>query len=160
VTASRTDPSFASRLVLQDPALVMGLGSLEEVLGWLLESYERPATPEAVADANPNWGEEDCRIKAQALRQCPPEVVTATIEDNWPWDLIGPTTGIEVPTLVLGSDPDHGGIVPVTIGEWFAAEVPCVEYQMLAGAGHTAHREPSTYEAYLNAVLAAIGGGS
>lgn len=156
VTASRLEPGFAAGLVLQDPALTMGTGSPEDVLGWVLEAHEWPPTPEAVSEANPGWHPEDCRIKVAALIESGPDVVRATIADNWPWDLIRPTSGVEVPTVVLGSDPGEGGIVPVTIGEWFSAEVPCVEYRMIGGVGHSAHREQARYQTYLEAVLVAL----
>jgi pimeloyl-ACP methyl ester carboxylesterase len=157
VTASHLRSGFTSGLLLQDPALLMGTGSSDQVIEWLLEPYGRPATPQAVANANPTWAPEDCRVKAEALTACTPEVVERTIADNWPWDLIGPTSGVDVPTVVLGSDPAAGGIVPVALGEWFAAEVASVSYRMLPGAGHSAHREPAVYGVYLEAVLTALG---
>jgi membrane-associated protease RseP (regulator of RpoE activity) len=83
-------------------------------------------------------------------------VVEATVRDNPDWNLIAETAALAVPTTLIGGDPEHGGIVPVTIGEWFAAENPIMDYEMLAGSGHSAHREPASYEAFLEAVLRAV----
>jgi pimeloyl-ACP methyl ester carboxylesterase len=78
------------------------------------------------------------------------------VVDNPAWNLIAETQALEVPTTVFGGDPQHGGIVPVSIGEWFAEVSPFISFVMLPGSGHSAHREPEVYEAYLAAVLVAL----
>jgi pimeloyl-ACP methyl ester carboxylesterase len=83
-------------------------------------------------------------------------VVEATVRDNPDWNLIAETAALTVPTTMIGGDPEHGGIVPVTIGEWFAAANPMIDYVMLAGSGHSPHREPASYQAFLEAVLRAV----
>lgn len=158
VLASTSDPRFARRLILQDPALLMAAIPTEEAVGWLLEPYGRPRTIEALTDDNPTWHPEDVRLKVEALGQCSPEVVEATVRDNPDWNLIAETAGLSVPTTIIGGDPPHGGIVPVTIGEWFAAENPFIDYVVVPGSGHSAHREPKSYEAFLEVVLRAAEG--
>lgn len=149
-------PRFTRRMVLQDPALLLASIPTEEAIRWLSEPYERPRTMAAVAADNPTWHDEDVRLKLEALEQCPAAVVEATVRDNPDWNLITETAGLAVPTLIIGGDPNHGGVVPVTIGEWFAADNPFIEYVMLAGSGHSAHREPAHYDEYLDIVLGAL----
>jgi pimeloyl-ACP methyl ester carboxylesterase len=156
VVAATEDPEFARRLVLLDPALLMAAVPTEEAVALLVEPYHRPRTAEAVAAENPTWGPEDVRLKLEALALCPEEAVAATVRDNPDWNLLTETVALGVPTTIIGGDPGHGGIVPVTIGEWFAAENPLVDYVMLEGSGHSAHREPAVYDRYLALVAAAL----
>ncbi|MCJ7726123.1 MAG: alpha/beta hydrolase [Acidimicrobiia bacterium] len=158
VLASSVSPRFSKRLILQEPALLLAPIPIDESVRWLLEPYGRPRTVEAIAADNPSWHPEDVRLKIEALGQCSPAVVEATVRDNPDWNLIAETAGLLVPTTIIGGDPEYGGIVPVTIGEWFAAENPFVKYVVLAGSGHSAHREPASYEAYLGIVLGAAEG--
>ena len=155
VEAHRRAPGWADRLILQDPALL--LPARAAILEALLEPFDRPLTAAAVAAANPGWDPEDARIKAEALAETGPDVVRATVADNDPWNLLAAAEGIAAPTLLLGSDPARDGIVPVTLGEWLAATNPRVTYRVLEGAGHSAHREPATYDRYLAEVTAALG---
>lgn len=156
VLAQTARPGFARRLILQDPALLTAAVSIDEAVRWMAEPYDRPQTFEATAEANPTWHPEDVRLKVEALRVCPREVVEATIRENPDWNLIEETASLAVPTTLVGGDPDHGGIFPVTIGEWFAGENRMIDYVMLVGSGHSAHREPASYDAFLEIVLGAL----
>jgi len=156
VVAAGLRPGYAGRLVLVDPALFTGSVDPGEAVEALLAPYRRPATTDAVAADNPSWHPEDCRMKAEALPRCPPGVVRATIYDNPDWNLIAETAGLTAPTTVIGGDPAHGGIVPVTVGEWFAEECPNLDYVMISGSGHSIHREVAHYDALVAAVLAAL----
>ncbi len=158
VLASGEGSRFADRLILHDPALLIGSTGAEEALGWLLEPYERPQTVVETIEANPTWDPEDARLKAESLLQCSSDVVRATVYDNPDWTLITETASLSVPTSIIGGDPAHGGIMPVTIGEWFAAGSSFIDYVMLPGSGHSAHRETASYDAYLSTVLAALEG--
>lgn len=156
VVAATAEPEWTGGLILQDPGLMLVDRARDEVTEWLLDAYREPATAEAVAERNPRWHPEDCRIKAEALRSSSSEVVAATLRDNDPWMLLTDAAEVPVPMVVLGSDPDCGAIVPVTIGEWLA-DRPGMEYRMLAGAGHSVHREVDGYDRYLGEVLGALG---
>lgn len=152
VMGQTLDTGFARRIVLCDPALLMAAVPVEEAVGWLTEAYERPNTVAVTAEANPTWHPEDVRLKVEAIEMCPRTVVEATVRENPDWNLIAETSALDVPTTIIGGDPEHGGIVPVTVGEWFAAENPSIEYAMIPGSGHSAHREPVSYEAFMDIV--------
>jgi len=137
---------------------MIGSTGAEEALGWLLEPYEQPLTVEGTIEANPTWSPEDARIKAEALLKCSADVIRATVYDNPDWNLIAETAAVSIPTTIIGGDPGHGGIMPVTIGEWFVSDSPFISYTMLPGSGHSAHRETGSYDDYLSTVLAALEG--
>jgi len=158
VLAAGADSRFADGLILHDPALMIGSTGAEEALGWLLEPYEQPLTVEGTIEANPTWSPEDARIKAEALLKCSADVIRATVYDNPDWNLIAETAAVSIPTTIIGGDPGHGGIMPVTIGEWFVSDSPFISYTMLPGSGHSAHRETGSYDDYLSTVLAALEG--
>ena len=106
--ASSLDPGWAKGLVLYDPALALPEPRDDE-LEWLLEPYRRPATAEAMVEANPSWHPEDCRIKAEAVAVSDADMVRATVEGNRPWNVVEETAALQVPAVILGSDPAAGG---------------------------------------------------
>jgi len=156
VTAAARDPGWTAGLVLQDPALLLPEADYDEIVAVLLADLDGPATEAEIAAESPRWHPTDVRIKREALCQTSAAVVRCTLEQNAPWNLLEPSVALDIPTVVLGSDPDEGGIVPVTIGEWLAGSNPKVDYRMLAGAGHSAHREADGYGAYLAAIRTAL----
>ena len=156
VLAATTDPAFAGRLVLQDPALIVALDR-DQLLTWLLADFDGPMTGDWVLEQNPRYHREDARMKALALRQTMREIIEQTALENEPWNVLAEAASLIVPTVVLASDPAAGGIVPITIGEWLAAENPAVDYRMIEGAGHSAHRERDMYDTYLESLVEVLG---
>jgi pimeloyl-ACP methyl ester carboxylesterase len=157
VAAHHRDPGWARGLVLQDPALFMTDADGDALLAALLGDLEGPATVAEIAAGRPGWSETDVRIKAEALQQTGPAVLRGTIADNRPWDLREPTAEVAVPTVVLASDPEAGGITTVDLGEWLAARNRLIRFTMLDGAGHSAHREEAGYLRYRAALTEALG---
>jgi len=154
VTAQSLDPGWARGLVLQDPALVLDDAGSDALLAAVLGDLE--ATPGEIAAGRPGWSEIDLRIKVEALQQTSAVVARGTIADNRPWDLFGRTADVAVPTAILVSDPEAGGIMPVALGERLAAGNPLIRSTVLAGAGHSAHRDPAGYPRYLAALTDAL----
>jgi pimeloyl-ACP methyl ester carboxylesterase len=150
-------PGFAGRLVLQDPAIAMP-EPVEEMIGWLVDVYERPLTPEQLAEDNPRWHPHDCAMKAEALRRTGADVIAATVEQSWPWNVFDELTSVSVPTVIIGSDPESRGIFPVTLGRWLDEVSPHIEYTMLPGSSHSAHRDADSYAGYIGRVSAAMSG--
>lgn len=156
VVAAGADPAWAGGLILLDPALLMP-PDRDEVLRWLLDDFTRPATADRLLAENPRWSRRDAEIKAAELIAVGTEVVTATVADNWPWMLLDEAAALRVPTVVIGSDPAAGGVLPVAIGEWLAATNPCVEYRLLPGSSHSAHRDSDSWETYRSTLADALG---
>ncbi|HSG78496.1 MAG TPA: alpha/beta hydrolase [Acidimicrobiia bacterium] len=153
------DRGFANRLVLQDPAVVTAT-DVDEVLRWLLPDFEGPMTPAWVLEQYPWYHPEDARLKVLSLRQTMPEIIEQTVRDNVPWNVLAETAALDTDTVILGSDPLAGGILPVTIGEWLATENPRITYRVLDDAPHSAHRSKTLYDAYLTALVDALEAGT
>ena len=155
VLAATDDQDWTAGLLLQDPALMLP-EPRSKVLDWLLEEYLVDADPERIARMSPSWHPRDVAAKVEALRASSAEVVTQIVVENWPWMALEQASGLATPTIILGSDPEAGGILPVTFGDWLATS-PQIEYEMIPGATHSAHRDDSRYDTYLSTLVAALG---
>ena len=156
LTAQAEDPTWAKSLVLQDPALTMRGATQDEIMEWLVEPFRPRQTPAEVAAANPRWNPEDVRMKVRSIEQSSEEMVVATVEDIWPWEVVHLLDEIDVPISIIGSDPDHGAIVPQELGEQLAAHHDHVSYRMIARGSHSAHRDEDVYPDLLAAVEEAL----
>ncbi len=137
-TAAMTaQPSFAKRVVLEDPAIDSA------VTGRLLAESPEPLqhpTVAAVAAANPTWHPRDVELKVEALLQCGPEVSQRTMDDAAPWDVWPDILSLPVPTLLLGAAPELGALVSAEKGAEAASASELVDYVLVDGAGHSIHR--------------------
>lgn len=155
VLGSARRREWAGGLVLLDPALLMP-PDIDEVLTWLLDDFTRPLTADRLLAENPRWSRRDAEIKADELTAVGTEVVVATVRDNWPWMLLDEAAALTVPTVIIGSDPETGGLLPVAIGEWLAAANPCIEFRLLAGSSHSAHRDSDAWDTYRSTLVDAL----
>ena len=99
--------NLVTRLVLIDPALNLtaevgktripvftkGMGSAANALA------------PAIAQANPDWHEQDVRWKAEAMEQCRAEAVVGFFTKSGDWDLTARLADVQVPLLLLVADP-------------------------------------------------------
>lgn len=145
----RQKPDWADRVVLMDPFLII----LDEktAIEWLMEDFKEEPTLERLIERNPTWDEEDTKIKLEALSQSGPEVIRGTITDNPGYNLVADVVGIQVPTLVLGGDPEFLPLVPPVLGESLAGMNPNVEFHMIPGGSHSMHRDE--FEALMSHLL-------
>jgi pimeloyl-ACP methyl ester carboxylesterase len=155
VLAASERTGWTQRLVLQDPALVVP-DLREAEIEWLLDDYRRPLTSEQMALDNPHWLPRDCETKAAALRRAGPDLITATIEDSSPWNVIDETAALTVPTTIIGSDPACGGIMARTIAGWLTDINPLLTCVFLSGAEHSVHRDDRLYAEYFRIVREAL----
>ena len=148
VTAAAARPGWAKRLILEDPAL--RAGDVEGVRDWLLDPYEGEMSPQRIASEQPRWEHDDCVAKAEAILQSSPDVVIGYLDANLDADLVPAAIGLSVPTLLIGADPDYGGLVPRAGGEKMAAMSPHLTYVVIPQSGHSIHRD--SYEPFWDAV--------
>ena len=151
--AQTENRTFAGRLVLEDPVLRMA-----DPVGFIAE-YTRPFEDPSAATGlaqNPRWHPQDARIKAEALEASSPEVVRRTVLENQPWDLAPAAMGLDRPILLIAGDPDEGGLVAPELGDRIAAANPHVTFRVLAGAGHSMHRD--SYAGFWQAVHGYLSG--
>lgn len=137
--AAEQRPDWAQRLVLLDPAV--WFSSDPETEAELSRPFRSPLTAEAVMMDNPTWHPHDAQVKAEALRQTSAEVVTATLRDNLPWNIVPSLTRLTVPTLVVGADPAQGALIPRALGEGLAALSDWIDYRWIRHASHSIHRD-------------------
>lgn len=154
VLAATADPAWARGLVLQDPALMLPEPQ-SDILDWLLEEYHVDADPARISELSPRWHPRDVEAKVAALRATTDEMITRIVVDNWPWLALEEAAALSVPTIVLGSDPEHGGLMPVAFGEWLASS-SWIEFEMIQGASHSTHRDDDQYDTYLSTLVAAL----
>ncbi|WP_230673763.1 alpha/beta fold hydrolase [Rathayibacter sp. Leaf248] len=139
VRAAARDPEWAARLALIDPVLRLPEEMRAEVRADELDALT--ATEEQLAEAVPGWDARDRAEKLRAAKAADPASVAAVVDDNDPWDLLADVPALTAPVLVLAGDPQ----VFTFFGPRLAAEVlranPRVRYAVVAGAGHSPHRD-------------------
>jgi pimeloyl-ACP methyl ester carboxylesterase len=145
--AQTTDRGFADRLVLEDPLL--RLSEPESFVAEYTKPFEDPSA-RAVLAQYPRWHPQDARIKAEALQASSPEVVRRTALENQPWEVVSVTMDIDCPTLLIAAGPSENALVTPEMGEGIAAANPHVTFRVLAGAGHSLHRD--SYGAFWQAL--------
>ncbi len=150
--AAVSDPSFAKKIILEDPALV--IPDTASALEWLLEPFAGEVTAESVAAASPGWHPEDARIKAEALRQSGAEPVRRTVADNEEWNVLEAAMSLKTPTLLVGADPSNGAILPPALGESLAASNPALRFVWIPKGSHSIHRDE--FDAFMAAVEAFV----
>ena len=148
-SALKQQPDWTERVVLMDPFLII----LEEAVAieWLMEDFAEEPTLERLAERNPTWNPEDTRIKVEALVESGPEVVKATITDNPGFNLVAAVVEIQIPTLLVGADPDMLPLVPPMLGESLAGMNPNIEFHTIVGGSHSMHRDE--YDALMGHLL-------
>jgi len=133
---------FGQRLVLLDPALV--LLSPEIAIDTFTAAYDAPLTAARVSADNPTWHPEDARIKAKALQQSSRSVTQRTIWHNPDWNLVSITSKVAVPTLLVGSDPGVGSLVPPALGQGLADLNGLIRFVTVPDSSHSIHRDEFT----------------
>jgi len=136
--ALATDPGFAKRVILEDPAIDSGVTAR-----LLADSPEPVATPTiaAVAAEHPNWHPRDVELKVEALLACGPDVSNRTMADASPWDVWPDILALEIPGLIVAADPEEGALVSAANGAEATASNPDLRFVLLPGAGHSMHRD-------------------
>ena len=135
--ASVAKQDWTSNLILEDPAIV--LPNLPAAIAWLAPDFEGDITADRLEERSPEWPRQDHETKAEALRQCGPEVVELAFTQNDPWDLREAVAVLKVPTTIIGADPEQGALIPTWFGEELAANPNVTFTQVLAS--HSMHRD-------------------
>lgn len=142
VTLFDQNPRFGKRLVLLDPALVVL--SPEMAIDIFTAAYQAPLTAARVSADNPTWHPQDARIKAKALEQSSLSVTQQTVWHNPDWNLVAITSNLEVPTLLIGSDPALGSLVPPALGQGLADLNGLIRFVTVPESSHSIHRDEFT----------------
>jgi pimeloyl-ACP methyl ester carboxylesterase len=96
-----------TRVVLIDPALIgsaeVGKTRLPNFTKGIGSSID--ALAPAIAQANPDWHEQDVHWKAEAMEQCRAEAVIGFFTKSGEWDLTSKLAQLRVSLLLLVADP-------------------------------------------------------
>ena len=141
-------PDWTERLILEDPSL--DSGDPEPLLGSFLGPFTKPITLERIAAENSRWQANDIDIKVDALRQCGPGTIEATVADAAPWNLWEALERVGVPTLLLGADPAWQPLVSAEAGGRAVALNPNIQFVVVTDGSHSMHRD--AYPAFWEAV--------
>jgi len=128
-------------LVLLDPVFEIAASDFEEVAAGQVAEADPHAEPEYFATANPKWHPLDAFHKARAARAANPFTIERVMHDNAPWShaLLG--RGLNRPVRILAGDPSVFTMCPATLGADLAATEPLVSFEVVAGTGHSVHRD-------------------
>ena len=145
-SAIATRPDFASRVVLEDPAIDSEVTA--RLLNELPEPLQTP-TVAAIAALNPGWHPRDVELKVEALLACGPDVADRVMSDAAPWDVWPEIVGSVYPTLVIGADPVMGSLVSEEKAIELATDSSTIQFARISGAGHSMHRDAFDEFVYL-----------
>lgn len=129
----------AASAVLIDPVLRLAADQREP-----LRAAQRadvgPADLDALRAANTTWDERDIHRKALAAAAVTPDVVDAVIDHNDPWDVTDHAASWTARVHLLVADPAKGGLLAVELASSLV-DGERVTSEVVAGAGHSIHRE-------------------
>lgn len=139
VTAAASDPAWTARLLLIDPAIHMA----GRDAGIIRRSQERAfATPttQSVKAEHPHWHPQDVELKVDAVLRASAWAVEQTSAQNRPWDVRADAARLDVPTHVIGADPEVYSLFTGELAESVLTN-PRITMSIVPGAGHSPHRD-------------------
>lgn len=153
LSAALEDAKFAVALVLEDPALDLSEEWFDSGLDEYIDGLDR-LDPADIAADNPTWHAQDAHIKSIGLRAVSPWTARRCLEDNQPYHHLGRLEKVDIPTKVIGADPEVGALFTPEHGAAAMTANSNVTYQLAKGSGHSIHREDP--HEVVEAVLAAL----
>lgn len=132
------DAGFASRVVLEDPAIDSAVTA-----DFIADSPPLPAHPTtaSVAAEYPDWDAKDVELKVEALLACGPHIIARTMSDASPWDVWPAILGLTTPTMIVAADIELGSLVSEEKERELRARAGHHYFERVAGAGHSVHRD-------------------
>lgn len=131
--------STTERLILLDPVLEVDAADVAAIRADQLGELD--LTLDSIRTAKPHWHPRDHELKVQAVRQVDPKAPVQSFDDNPKWDVVAEARALTVPTLILGGDHTVYSMLATATAEAITAANPLVEYRVIAGAGHSPHRD-------------------
>lgn len=153
-------PDVPSRVVLEDPPWRMEAGDPQEqkkrMDDWREMTITRQNTKtqaeiiEEGRSVNPKWDESEFQFWSLAKKQVSPKVfgfgIAAPEAIHWR-NLIPKIT---CPALLVGGDPELGGIISAELAEYATATNPQIQFAHIANAGHNIRRDQ--FQSFVDAV--------
>lgn len=149
VQAMTERPDWTPLLILEDPLLI--ILDQDAAVEYVTTDVGPEVTLEMVMAGNPSWHPDDARIKLEAQNQAGPEVIANSIVHNPGWNVVGAVAALEVPTLLLGADPELAPLVPPALGTSLAEMNPNIEFHTVPNGSHSMHRDE--FDQFMRLVL-------
>ncbi|PYD02131.1 alpha/beta hydrolase [Microbacterium esteraromaticum] len=139
VVAATTASGWARRLVLIDPAI--HVAGRDE--GIIRRSQKRAfAAPDidSVRAEHPDWHPQDVELKVDAVLRASRWAVEQTSVQNQPWDVRAQAAQLDIPTHIVGADPEVYSLFTGDLAESVLAN-PHITMSVVPDAGHSPHRD-------------------
>lgn len=140
VVAAASAPAWTSRLVLLDPAILVG-GRDAAIVRRSQERAFADNRIELVAQEHPHWHPQDLELKVDAVHRTSAWAVEQTSAQNTPWDVTREAARLTVPTRIIASDPAVYSIFTGDLASSVLAANPLITMSVVQGAGHSLHRD-------------------
>ena len=140
VVARAHQPSWANKLVLLDPALLLGEERKEMVRAGQLYGHDQLTEEETRRD-NPHWHPLDVELRVWSHRTASRFAVEHAVLDNPHWDVVADAKSVSVPTLVIGGDPAVDSMFTGDHAQDVLSANPHMSMVVIDGAGHSVHRD-------------------
>ncbi|KDA05985.1 hypothetical protein DC31_12065 [Microbacterium sp. CH12i] len=138
--AAASDESWTKQLILIDPALFVD----DRDAGIIRGSQERAfadTRAETVREEHPHWHPQEIELKVDAVLRASGWAVEQTSAQNQPWDVRAEAARLRVPTHILGADPEVYSLFTGKTAEAVLAANENISMSIVAGAGHSPHRD-------------------
>lgn len=132
-------PEWVRRLILEDPLLA--ILDVDLAVEYVLDGFLDVVDVDAMAERNPSWHREDARFKAEAQVQAGAAVIAQTMSHNPGYNAVADVAALEIPTLLLGADPERNPLVPPALGISLADMNPHIEFHVVPESSHSMHRD-------------------
>jgi pimeloyl-ACP methyl ester carboxylesterase len=140
VVASYSEPGWVKKLVLLDPALLLGEERKEMVRAGQLHGHDH-LTEEEIRRDSPHWHPLDIELKLWSHRTASRFAVEHAVLDNPNWDVVAEAKKVSVPTLIIGGDPAVDSMFTGEHADDVLGANPQLSLVVIEGAGHSVHRD-------------------
>lgn len=140
VLASVSDPQWAKKLILLDPALLLSDERAEMVRSGQMHGHDH-LTEDEVRRDSPHWHPLDVELKVWSHRAASRFALERAVLDNPGWSVVEQAKAVTTPTLIIGSDPAVDSMFSGEHAEDILASNPSMTLTVIEGAGHSVHRD-------------------
>ncbi|MGV8885354.1 MAG: alpha/beta fold hydrolase [Microbacteriaceae bacterium] len=155
VLASLT-PGFTNSLVLLDPVFEIDPAARTSIVDEQIA--ELTMTAQDLARERPHWSTVDVALKVAAAGRSSTRTARESFAQNPDWNVVDSVIALRVRTLIVSGDPAVYSMLSPATAEVVSRANPLVEYCVIAGAGHSPHRD--RFEATVQAILSFTSAGA
>lgn len=138
--AAASDQNWTHRLVLLDPAILVD-GRDASIVRRSQERAFADNRIEVVREEHPHWHPQELELKVDAVRRASAWAIEQTSAQNQPWDVRADAARLQVPTHILGADPEVYALFTGAVADQVLAANPSISMSIVPGAGHSLHRD-------------------